>query len=104
MDDAADVCTAWPPDTTLLLDASDRGRRGGTGERVDWSHAAALARDRRLVLAGGLTPDNVADAVATVRPYGVDVSSGVEEAPGVKDFDKVTQFLANARSAFQFQR
>jgi phosphoribosylanthranilate isomerase len=101
IDDAADACAGWPVDTTLLLDASDRERRGGTGERVDWTRAAALARDRRVVLAGGLTAANVAEAVATVRPYGVDVSSGVEATPGVKDFDKVTQFLANARSAFQ---
>ena len=101
VDDAADMCAAWPPQTTLLLDASDRVRRGGTGQQVDWSQAATLARERRVVLAGGLTPRNVADAVAAVRPYGVDVSSGVEEAPGVKNFDKVTEFLANARSAFE---
>src|SRR5262245_52172105 len=101
VEDAADTSAVWPPQTTLLLDASDRVRRGGTGQRVDWSQAAALARGRRVVLAGGLTPGNVADAVAAVRPYGVDVSSGVEEAPGVKSFDKVTEFLANARSAFE---
>jgi phosphoribosylanthranilate isomerase len=99
--DAADVSGAWPESTTLLVDAVDPVRRGGTGQTVDWSRAAALARLRPIVLAGGLTPDNVADAVATVRPYGVDVSSGVEAAPGVKDHDKVAQFLANARSAFQ---
>jgi phosphoribosylanthranilate isomerase len=62
-----------------------------------------LARGRRLILAGGLTPGNVAEAIATVRPYGVDVSSGVEESPGVKDFRKVTEFLANARTAFEKQ-
>jgi len=53
------------------------------------------------VLAGGLTPENVGDAIAAVRPYGVDVSSGVEEAPGVKDFDKVARFVANARRALE---
>jgi len=98
---AADVSGAWPASTTLLVDAADPVRRGGTGQTVDWSRAAPLARLRPIVLAGGLTPDNVAEAVATVRPYGVDVSSGVEASPGVKDHDKVAQFLANARSAFQ---
>ena len=101
LDDAARVCKEWPVDTTLLVDALDPVRRGGTGIVVDWSRAAAIARERRVVLAGGLTPSNVADAIAAVRPYGVDVSSGVEAAPGVKDLDKVTQFLANARSAFE---
>jgi phosphoribosylanthranilate isomerase len=101
LDDAEDVVTAWPAETTLLLDAADRDRRGGTGTTVDWERAATLARARRVVLAGGLTPGNVADAVAAVRPYGVDVSSGVEEAPGVKSFDKVTQFLATAREALE---
>ena len=99
VDTAAAVGDAWPPSTTLLVDAADPVRRGGTGQVVDWSRAAALARRRPIVLAGGLTPDNVAAAVATVRPYGVDVSSGVETSPGVKDPEKVAQFLARARSA-----
>jgi phosphoribosylanthranilate isomerase len=86
---------------TLLLDAHDPVRRGGTGMTVDWQQAADLARRRRLVLAGGLRPSNVAEAIAVVRPYGVDVCSGVESAPGMKDHDKVAQFLANARSALQ---
>jgi phosphoribosylanthranilate isomerase len=60
-----------------------------------------VARDWRVVLAGGLTPDNVAHAIVTVRPFGVDVSSGVEQSPGVKDFDKVARFVANARRAFE---
>jgi phosphoribosylanthranilate isomerase len=98
-----DGCTAWPPGTVFLLDAVDPVRRGGTGGRVDWQRAATIARDRRVVLAGGLTPANVKQAIATVRPFGVDVSSGVEEAPGVKDFAKVTAFVANARSAFEDQ-
>jgi phosphoribosylanthranilate isomerase len=101
VDNAADLSEAWPEPTTLLVDAADPIRRGGTGQTVDWSRAAALARERPIVLAGGLTPDNVADAVAAVRPYGVDVSSGVEAAPGVKDHKKVAQFLANARQALQ---
>ena len=84
----------------LLLDAVAAPQRGGTGTRVDWRQAAAIARRRKVVLAGGLTPGNVAEAVATVRPYGVDVSSGVEDAPGRKNPDKVAEFLANARAAF----
>ena len=92
--------TVWPPETTFLMDATDPVRRGGTGNTVDWTRAAAAARSRRVVLAGGLTPENVADAIATVRPCGVDVSSGVEDAPGVKNPDKVARFLARARSAF----
>jgi phosphoribosylanthranilate isomerase len=83
------------------MDAADRVRRGGTGTTVDWQRAAAVARGRRVVLAGGLTPDNVAAAIQTVRPFGVDVSSGVEDAPGVKNQDKVARFLASARSAFE---
>jgi phosphoribosylanthranilate isomerase len=69
----------------LLVDVHDPVKRGGTGRVVDWSMAAALARERHIVLAGGLTPDNVAEAVAAVQPWGIDVSSGVEEAPGIKD-------------------
>ncbi|HXD18987.1 MAG TPA: phosphoribosylanthranilate isomerase [Vicinamibacterales bacterium] len=92
---------AWSTDTALLVDNIDPLRRGGTGTAIDWSQAAGIAQKRRVVLAGGLTPDNVASAIRAVRPYGVDVSSGVESAPGVKDFDKVAQFIANARGAFE---
>jgi phosphoribosylanthranilate isomerase len=91
----------WPPETTLLLDAIDPARRGGTGTVVDWGRAAHIARKQRVVLAGGLTPDNVAEAIETVRPFGVDVSSGIEQAPGIKDAAKVARFLSNARAAFQ---
>jgi phosphoribosylanthranilate isomerase len=101
VDEAADACEAWPADTMFLVDAADRVRRGGTGQRVDWERAAGVARDWRVVLAGGLTPENVGNAIAAVRPYGVDVSSGVEQSPGVKDFNKVARFVANARSAFE---
>ena len=90
---------SWPG-ATLLLDAVSGEERGGTGRRVDWIRAAAIARRRRTVLAGGLTPGNVAEAIATVRPFGVDVSSGVEASPGRKDRDKVSQFIENARKAF----
>jgi len=91
----------WPDGTTFLIDGADPVRRGGTGTKVDWQAAAALARGRRLVLAGGLTPENVAEAIQVVGPYGVDVSSGVEDTPGIKNADKVTRFLASARSAFE---
>ena len=101
---ADQIAATWPQDTTLILDAADIERRGGTGQSVDWGRAAALAQRRQLVLAGGLTPANVADAIATVRPFGVDVSSGVEDAPGVKNTDKVAQFLENARQAMVGER
>ena len=94
------AAAAWPTGTTFLMDAADPVRRGGTGTTVDWEQAAAVARGRRIVLAGGLTPENVTAAIDTVRPFGVDVSSGVEDAPGVKNPDKVARFLARARSAF----
>jgi phosphoribosylanthranilate isomerase len=99
--DAEDVIGTWPAGTPLLLDAADRVRRGGTGTTVDWDRAAGLARQRRVILAGGLTPGNVAEAIDRVNPYGVDVSSGVEASPGVKDAEKVARFLENARAAFE---
>ena len=99
--DIGEASQAWSPETALLLDNIDPARRGGTGAVIDWSEAADLAQKRRVVLAGGLTPANVGSAIRAVRPFGVDVSSGVESAPGVKDFGKVTQFIANAREAFE---
>jgi len=95
-----DVAPESWAEALLLLDAVAGPQRGGTGTRVDWQQAAAIARRRKVVLAGGLTPGNVAEAVAAVRPYGVDVSSGVETSPGRKDWDKVSRFLENARNAF----
>jgi phosphoribosylanthranilate isomerase len=92
----ADLPTAdaWPNDVLLLADSRDPVRRGGTGVIVDWTAAAVLAARRRLLLAGGLTPDNVADAIAHVQPFGVDVSSGVEASPGIKDHDKLAALFA----------
>ncbi len=75
--------------TTLLLDAHDPVRHGGTGRVVDWDRAAGLARRHEVILAGGLNPENVAEAVRRVRPAGIDVSSGVEQTPGVKDLVKL---------------
>lgn len=76
---------AIPPGVTVLLDAHDPVRRGGTGRTIDWSLAAAAAATRRVILSGGLTPGNVAAAAGQVRPYMIDVSSGVETRPGIKD-------------------
>lgn len=81
----------------LLADALVPGELGGTGTTFEWSLVAGLARARKLLLAGGLTPDNVADAVRAVDPWGVDVASGVESAPGIKDPDEVTRFIRAAR-------
>ena len=88
---------APPPGTLLMVDVHDPDVHGGTGRTVNWTSAAALARVTRLVLAGGLTPENVAQAVSLVRPYGVDVSSGVEIAPGVKSAERIQRFVAAAR-------
>jgi phosphoribosylanthranilate isomerase len=84
----------WPHQVMLLVDVHDPVKRGGTGHVVDWTMAASVARERRIVLAGGLTPDNVADAVAAVQPWGIDVSSGVEESPGVKDERRIAALFA----------
>ena len=80
-----DEAAAWPARVRLLLDVHDPVARGGTGRTIDWAAAADIAARRDILLAGGLTPDNVADAIARVRPFGIDVSSGVERAPGIKD-------------------
>lgn len=80
----------------LLADAKVTGALGGTGATFDWSLVKELARERKLTLAGGLRPDNVARAVEEVAPWCVDVASGVERAPGVKDLDAVRAFIAEA--------
>ncbi len=87
------------PGDYVMVDAKVPGALGGTGRAFDWSLVVGLARTRRLVLAGGLRPDNVATAVATVRPWCVDVASGVESRPGVKDMALVEAFLSEARRA-----
>lgn len=93
--DVAAQAAAHPRAVGLLLDAYRPGVPGGTGEVFDWTrfpHDSQLP----LVLAGGLTPDNVAEAIATTHCYGVDVSGGVESAPGIKDPEKVRAFILNA--------
>jgi phosphoribosylanthranilate isomerase len=89
----ADTVGGWRDDTTWLADARDPVRRGGTGRTADWAAAAQFARSHRVLLAGGLTPENVADAIDTVRPYGIDVSSGVEIAPGIKDHERLKRLF-----------
>ena len=100
LDRLPETVREWPDDTTWLLDAADPVRRGGTGMPIDWERASVAARRHKIVLAGGLTPLNVEEAIRTVRPFGVDVSSGVETSPGIKDFEKLSAFLATARRAF----
>jgi phosphoribosylanthranilate isomerase len=87
------------PGEALLLDASVPGMQGGTGRTFDWNIAATVARERKLTLAGGLTPTNVDAAVRAVRPFRVDVASGVESAPGTKDPELVRRFIERAKAA-----
>ena len=81
----------------LLLDAFNKDAYGGTGEQFDWS-LAKVDIDLPIILAGGLNPDTVADAIAQVNPYAVDVSSGVESEPGIKDIAKIKEFIHKVRS------
>ena len=82
----------------LLVDASVKGAYGGTGVTADWKGAAQLAGNYPLLLAGGLTPRNVVEAVRRVRPWGVDVASGVESSPGLKDAGKMKAFVQAVKS------
>ena len=86
------------PGEHLLLDASVPGLPGGTGKTFDWSIAAEVARERKLTLAGGLRAQNVVDAIRAVRPFRVDVASGVESQPGRKDPELVRAFIDAAKS------
>ncbi|MCB9144365.1 MAG: phosphoribosylanthranilate isomerase [Anaerolineales bacterium] len=81
----------------MLIDAAVKGVYGGSGITADWAAAAKLAHQYPLLLAGGLTPENVADAVRQVQPWGVDVASGVESAPGEKDAEKMSAFVKAVR-------
>lgn len=98
-----DVEKALGYDSFLLVDAQAGGALGGTGQLANWDLAAELVmrRRRNTFLAGGLRPDNLAAAIARVKPMGVDVASGVESAPGVKDPEKVRRFIRQARAATQ---
>lgn len=92
---AVDEATPLPP--RVLFE----GPVSGTGVPFDWTTALSTARRVELVLAGGLNPLNVTDAIRSVRPFGVDVSSGVEERPGIKSGEKIHQFVEAVRAAFQ---
>jgi phosphoribosylanthranilate isomerase len=86
--------------SAILLDTYVEGAHGGTGRTFDWDLARPVVRaGLPVLLSGGLTPENVAEAVRRVQPWGVDVSSGVESRPGRKDHDKVRAFIANAKGA-----
>lgn len=82
-----------------LLDAYVPGRPGGTGETFAWELVREHRRDRPVILSGGLTPENVGDAIAAAHPYAVDVASGVESAPGIKDHGRMDAFSAAVRAA-----
>jgi len=84
-------------DDLVLLDAHDPVKHGGTGKTVDWRRAALIAKSRRVILASGLTPSNVRQAISEVRPYAVDVASGVESQPGIKDHGLLRAFMAAAK-------
>ena len=96
--DVARHASAYPGAAGLLLDSHARGARGGTGATFDWARIPP-GTGRQFILAGGLTAANVAQAIATVRPYAVDVSSGIESAPGIKDAAKMRAFAAEVRRA-----
>jgi len=99
-DESAEEAAAMvPPAATVLLDAHDPIRRGGTGIPIDWSIAARIARRRPVILSGGLTPANVARAVEAVAPYAIDVSSGVELVFGRKDPERMRALFEACHSA-----
>jgi phosphoribosylanthranilate isomerase len=88
---------ATPTAAWLLFDTYDEGRAGGTGRRFDWSLLARYERSKPFFLSGGLTPDNVVAAVSLVRPDAIDVASGVEASPGVKDHAKIARLFERVR-------
>lgn len=94
---AQEVLQHYHRSAVLLLDPFVEGTYGGTGQTLDWNVAGEIARETQVVLAGGLTPENVAEAVRTVHPWAVDVSSGVE-TDGAKDTDKIRAFIMAAKS------
>jgi phosphoribosylanthranilate isomerase len=85
--------------SAFLLDAAEAGQYGGTGHRTDWALARKAAATHRIILAGGLKVENVGEAICLVRPYGVDVASGVETKPGRKDHGKLREFVQEVRRA-----
>jgi phosphoribosylanthranilate isomerase len=96
-EELAGLILQWSRAAMFLLDAKDPTARGGTGKRANWDLAKKIAASTPILLAGGLDPDNVADAIAQVRPHGVDVASGVE-TDGIKDQEKIVQFIRRAKA------
>lgn len=94
---ARDAIAAHSAACGFILDSHDPGQMGGTGQAFDWNQWPAQGQG--LILAGGLRPDNVAAAIRQARPYGLDVSSGVESAPGIKSSVKMTDFMRSVRAA-----
>jgi len=82
----------------LLFDTKSNGVYGGTGQTFDWSLLSDIAGEKPFFLAGGLTPENVSEAIEIVNPYAIDISSGVEEEPGLKDFEKIERLMENLKS------
>lgn len=103
--DVPDSVECWPVYREGASPAESRntylyeGQKSGQGETVDWSRAAAMAIEGNMILAGGLAAANVAEAIATVRPFGVDISSAVESAPGQKDVRLISEFVSAAKAA-----
>jgi phosphoribosylanthranilate isomerase len=93
-DDDVRSVAAWAPEIMPLVDSADGERRGGTGRVANWERAARVSFARPIVLAGGLTAENVREAIAAVRPWAVDTSSGVEERPGIKSLERMERFFA----------
>jgi phosphoribosylanthranilate isomerase len=79
----------WLSTVRILFDVHDPVKRGGTGRTIDWTRAGECANELDFILAGGLTPENVGEAIARAHPYGIDVSSGVESSPGIKDHKRL---------------
>jgi phosphoribosylanthranilate isomerase len=99
--DVAEVMSQYPSASGFLFDAWNKDKYGGTGETFEWNrmpdlNARPCSNNNALILAGGLTPDNVAEAVAATKPYAVDVSGGVEISPGIKSEQLIQQFIARA--------
>jgi phosphoribosylanthranilate isomerase len=99
--DGDGISPAVPEMVTIVLDAHDPERHGGTGRTIDWERAARIAVRRRVLLAGGLNPANVVQAIRQVRPFGVDVASGIEDQPGIKSTARMQAFVTAVREADQ---